>query len=381
MFSATEKGRRLQAAAAFMDKAGLSALYITGNSTVGPNAFGYYRYFTDQRVIFSLSNLVLLKTGEPVSVVSSAMGKHNLVSNSFIGDAVINADQLGGVIEILKSRGITSGRVGTLLEVLPASWLIRLEKELPGISFVDVSRELYSIRTMKSSEEADAQRICAGIADAGFKAICATVKPGMHENEIIAEMDRAMQRLGAEESFALITSGRFSIENNELPTLHNHTALNRKIEKGDVIALEITPRFRGYWAQIVRTICVGEENSDVERLRIVVAGAIDDAKKIMKSGVPISALVRRMREYTERAGYSFELPCGHIAAVDLNEERLTEDNPRELEPGMLIILHPTVVAGSALSNIYWGESYIITDDGCEETTRSGSSLYTSKQLS
>ena len=381
MFSIEEKNRRLQAAASFMEKAGLDALYIPGNNTVGPNAYGYYRYFADNRVFFSVSNLVLLRTGEPVSVVSSLMAKSNLVGNSFISDAVIDADQLGGAIKILKSHGITGGRVGTLLEVMPASWLIRLEKELPGVDFVDVSRELYSIRTAKSAEEAEAQRVCASIADAGFKAICDTVKPGMYENEIIAEMDRAMQELGAEESFALITSGKFSIEDNGLPTLHNHTALNRKVQKGDVIALEITPRYCGYWAQIVRTICLGEENADAETLRRVVVGAIGEAKEIMKAGIPVSALVRRMREYTERAGYGFEMPCGHIAAVDLNEERLTEDNTRELEPGMLVILHPTVVAGSARSNIYWGESYIITDGGYEETTKSGSALFTSKQFS
>ena len=377
MFSVAEKVRRHKAAAAFMDKAGLEALYIPGNSTVGTNAFGYYRYFTDNRVVFALSNLVLLKTGEPVSVVSNAMGKHNLIRNSFIDDAIINTDLLGGVIEILKSHGITGGSVGTLKEVLPASWLMRLEKELPGLDFVDVSKELFSIRTIKSAEEAEAQRICAGIADAGFKVICDTVKPGMYENEIIAEMDRAMQRLGSEESFALITSGKFSIKNNTLPTLHNWTAMNRKIEKGDVIALEITPRYFGYWAQIVRTLCVGEQNADVETLRGVIVGAIDEAKKIMKAGVPISALVRKMREYTEEAGYRFDLPCGHIAAVDLNEERLTEDNSRELQKNMLIILHPTVVAGDMSSNIYWGESYIITDDGFEETSKCGSGLYTS----
>jgi len=377
MFSLAEKDRRHKAAAAYMEKAGLGALYIPGNSTVGTNAFGYYRYFTDNRVVFSLSNLVLFKNGDAVSVVSNAMGKYNLVTNSFIGDAVINTDQLGGIIEILKLRGINSGRVGTLPEVLPASWLIRLEKELPGVDFVDVSKELFSIRAAKSTEEAGAQRICAGIADAGFNAICDTVKPGMYENEILAEMDRAMQRLGSEESFALISSGKFSIENNGMPTLHNWTALNRKIEKGDAVALEITPRYYGYWAQIVRTICVGEINADVETLRSLVVGAIDEAKKIMKAGVPISAIVRKMREYTEDAGYGFDMPCGHIAAVDLNEERLTEDNSRELETNMLIILHPTVAAGSMRSNIYWGESYIITDGGFEETTKTGSGLYIS----
>ena len=376
MFSDAEKERRLEAAEAVMDGSGLSAIYLPGNSSVGPYSFGNQRYFTASRVVFNLRSVILLKGKKAVAIASDLMNKLNLTQSSFINDAVINQDQLQGVIEVLKGNGIDSGRVGTILEILPAAWLLRLEKELPGVEFVDVSRELSPARGIKSIEEIETQRICSGIADAGYRALCEAVRPGMYENEIVAEMDRAMQRMGAEESFALITSGKFSIKGNRLPPLHNYAALNRKVEAGDVVAAEITPRYNGYWTQKVRTVCVGAENGDAEKLREVIVGAIDAAKPILKAKTPICDIVGKMREHTERAGFDFVMPCGHLAGIDLNEGNVADDNPTPLEPGMLVILHPTVITGDMDTSIFWGESYLITDEGYEEPMQSGDSLFT-----
>ena len=374
MFSVAEKNRRLKAVSSVMDNAGIRAIYLPGNSTVGSNSFGNNRYFTDRRVVFHYMSVVLLSGKEPIAVVNDLMGKLNLISNSFVGDAVIDADQINGVIGILKDHGIESGRVGTIFDILPAAWLLRLREAFPNVEFVNVSDELYPIRTMKSAEEIEVQRACSAIAVAGYKAICDTVRPGMYEREIVAALEKAMCSLGAEESFALITSGKFSIINNKLPALHNHAAFNRVIENGDVVAVEITPRFCGYWTQIVRTVCVGEMNNDADEIRKIIVGAIEAAKPLMKAKTRVCDIVRSMREYTESAGYRFVMPCGHITAVDLAEEDLSEDNTRQLETGTLIVVHPTVLTEDMETGIFWGESYIIADDGYESPMQCGSDM-------
>ena len=374
MFSEQERSRRLQKAKELIEAENLAAIYLLGNGTVGPNAFGCFRYFVDNRVFFFLMSVVIPPDGEPVAVVNNPMGRSNLLGRSFIREAEIYGDQLTGVIEILRRRGITSGRLGVLLEVLPTPWMLRLQQELPGLELVDVSEQIFAIRSVKSEEEVEAQRQGGRVADAGYEAICRSIRPGMRENEVVALAERAMQRMGCEETFMLITSGRFSAENNELPTLHNTASINRVIEKGDSVALEITPRFNGYWTQIVRTVSVGEYNADLDEFRRVVDGAVRAAFSLIKPGVPVGELVACMRKYVEGEGYRMNLPCGHIAAVDLNEERLTEDNLRPLTPGMLLILHPTVVREGMTSGIYWGESYLVTENGCEPVMASSHEL-------
>ena len=91
------------------------------------------------------------------------------MSNSFVHNAIINGDQIDGVVEILKSHGITGGRLGVLLEVLPSEWMHRLLKAMPDLKLVDVSQQIFEIRAKKSAEEIEAQRVCGKIADAAMR--------------------------------------------------------------------------------------------------------------------------------------------------------------------------------------------------------------------
>ncbi len=377
MFSESERKRRLDAAVRLIRDEGLEAIYLIGNGTVGTNAFGCFRYFTDNRVFFYLSSAVITPDGEITGVVNNQMGRLNLIRSSFVREAIINGDQIDGVVDILKAHNITKGKLGVFFEILPSTWMHRLQAAMPGLELVDVSQQVFALRTEKSDEEIEAQRICGKIADAGYKALCEAARAGTRENEVIAAADRAMQKLGMEESFMLITSGRFSAEKNELPTLHNTASINRVIETGDSVAMEITPRYNGYWTQIVRTISVGTPNPDLDEFRSVSVGAIGAAKSILKAGVPVGELVKKMREYIEGRGYRLSMPCGHIAAIDLNEERLSEDNTRPLTPGMLVIIHPTILNDKLPSGIFWGESYLVTETGYEAVMESPDDLFVS----
>lgn len=365
MFSKQEKHRRLGAAADLIRKEGLNGIYLLGNGTVGTNAFGNFRYFTDNRVFFFLQSALITPDEKLIAVVGSQMAMLNLRGRSFVDDFVVNGDQVGGIIKYLKDNGLEKGRLGVIKELLPSPWYIRLMKELPETELVDVSPELFAIRTDKSEEESDALRMCGKIADAGYEAFKKAAVPGAYEHEVVAETIKAMQAMGADSYFMLIASGRFSREESKLTTLHNTAGIDRRLEKGDSVSMEITPYFNGNWTQFVRTISVGEYNPDVDEFRAVIIKGIDAAAKVMKAGVPICEAIKAMRAAVEAEGYRLEMPVGHICGADLNEERTTEDNERPLRKGMSVILHPTVLNDKLKSGIYWGESYLITEDGCE----------------
>lgn len=374
MFSEKERARRLNKMNELMSRRGMDAVYVPGNSTVGTNAYGDYRYLTDNRIIYYLVSVVMPKGGEPIGVAANNMSKVMLTENTFVHDVVIDLDQLGAVISILRDVCRGKSTVGTLLEVLPTAWIQRIHEELPDIEFVDITNDMFLIRMDKSEEEVAAQIECGKIADAGYKAVCEMLRPGVYENEVLAAMDKAMQQLGSEESFSLITSGSFNAKHGGLPPLHNISAQNRRLEYGDVVGMEITPRYYGYWAQLVRTVCVGERNDDVDTFRRVGSEAIAKATEVMKPGVPISKLYDVMKEHIESAGLRISLPCGHICAIDLNEERIAPGNDRPLLEGMVVILHPTVLNNDMETGIYWGESYLVTHDGCEPICKSTSDL-------
>ena len=365
MYSKEEKQRRLSAAAELIRAEGLQAIFLQGNGTVGTNAFGNYRYFVDNRTNFFIACAVITKDAQLLGVVSSVMARNHLVKDSFVDNAIISPDRLGGVIKYLKENGLDKGRLGVLMEILPASWLLRMRKELPGLQLVDVSDRLFEIRTHRSEEESETLRACGRIAVEGGKAFEKAAIAGAMEHEVVAEAIAAMQHYGCDNFFMLIASGRFSAEDSKMTTLHNAAGIDRQLQDGDTVSMEITPYFNGNWTQLVRTVSVGAPNPDAEEFIRVTKLGINAAVELIKPGVPIAELVKAMRAAVEAEGYRLAMPCGHICGADLNEERLTEDNDRALLPGMCVIIHPTVLNDTLKSGIYWGESYLVTETGCE----------------
>ncbi|MCR4894869.1 MAG: M24 family metallopeptidase [Eubacteriales bacterium] len=377
MFSEKERQRRLDNTAGLIRDEELQAIWITGNGTVATNDFGCYRYFTDCRVSFYVAGAIITSKGELIGVAKDENERETFCKETFIKEAVINKDQVAGAAEILKSKGIKTGRIGVLMDVLPSAWKHQMLSMIPGLEFVDVSAQIFALRTIKSMEEIETQRICAKIADAGYAAICEAAVPGAKESEIVAAGNYAMQKMGMEQSFMLISSGRFSIEKNTMQLLHHTSSIDNTLTKGDSVALEMTPRYNGYWTQIVRTISVGAPNPDLEEFVRVTRGSIEAGKAVMKAGLPISEMVAAMDRYAVSEGYRCREPLGHICAVDLNEERVSKTNERLLTPGMCVILHPTVVNDQVPNGIFWGESYIVTDTGYEKIMDSSCELYVS----
>jgi len=376
MFSKEEKRRRLDAAAKVVNAKGLDAIYLLGNGIVGTNTFGNFRYFVDNRVFFFLSSAIITKDGKLTAVVNNNMGKHNMMVNSFADDAIINVDQLGGVIDFFKANNFK--KIGVLLEIMPTSWYQRILKEIPGLQMVDVSADLFPIRLEKSDEEVATSIEAGKVADIGYEALCKAIKPGMYEHEALAICEGAMHKAGMDTSFMLVASGQFSATDNKLTTLHHPASINRKLEDGDTVSLEITPAYNGYWSQLVRTICIGKENPDVKEFAAITDKSIAAAAKLIKPGVKISEIANAMKKTVEDAGYIMNMPIGHICGTDLNEERLTFDNDRPLKKGMVVIMHPTIVNDKIKTGIYWGESYLVTDNGCECVCGSNKEVFTAK---
>jgi Xaa-Pro aminopeptidase len=141
--------------------------------------------------------------------------------------------------------------------------------------------------------------------------------------------------------------------------------VKKLIQKGDNIAFEITPRYQGYWTQIVRTVCLGEKNDEAQFLHDLIVKTIDETVKLLKPGVPLKDVIKFMWDYIEKAGYIPSLPCGHVCAVDLNEGRVDPESDVMLTDGMAVIIHPTILAPGLETSIFWGETYLVTPNGGE----------------
>ena len=110
-----------------------------------------------------------------------------------------------------------------------------------------------TLRIVKQPREVELLKRAIAITDQTFAYICRWVEPGMTEKEIEWEILRYMVELGADgPSFEpIVASG----PHGSMP--HAHPG-QRRIQRGELITIDMGARYQGYCADMTRTICLGE---------------------------------------------------------------------------------------------------------------------------
>ena len=352
---------------------GLDAALIVGNSVVGPPMLGCFRYFTGHRVYYQYQALVA-RPGLPVMVcASSVLHKKGLGVRGFT-DIRIAPDIFGSVVSEFRDRPVK--RLGVVLDMLPALWYLELTKM--GIEFVDIGSDIFALRGERSEFEVQASRISAGIADIGYRAVCDMARPGVRLTDLYAELDYSMKAAGSEETFTLMSCGRFSFVDNKLPCIGPFSmSEDRVVQSGDCVAMEITPRYMGYWTQMVRTICVDEPNPELVTAHRDLLETVEAAVPLFKPGVLLEDVMLHMCRYGEGLGYISRLPFGHVASIDLDEGwQYAVESDIALKAGMALVVHPTLVTPEIDFGIFWGDTFLVTEGGGECITSNSSELLT-----
>jgi Xaa-Pro aminopeptidase len=136
----------------------------------------------------------------------------------------------------------------------------RLSAAHAGTRVEWLDRELFRIRAVKSPAELDLLRRSIYITLLAHREAMRAVEPGMNEFEIQALIEGTFRRYGADgPSFATITgSGPNST------TLH-YRAADRYMQPGETLVMDIGAWYRGYAADVTRTVPVSGRFSPEQR--------------------------------------------------------------------------------------------------------------------
>lgn len=374
-FTIAEKEARHSAIRQMMEKDHLQALLLIGDTNVGTGSYGDLRYYTDMFVIFNRQIVVVFPESEPVLFAYSEITRQAAARRSSVKDCRFTENLIADAVKLLKERGISTGRIGINFEMLPLAWYNFLRQELPQVDWVETHDRIMQIRFQRSPEEMGMFRKGAVLGDGGFESAVKMIRPGVSEYEIAAEIERYARAGGAEAHFTLIGSGKFAFgDGNKLPLPYSPSP--RRVEHGDSIVMEITPRYEGYWTQLVRTVNVGKPNRDLEKMHGVCCDAIKKGLEWFKPGKTVKDVVLAMESYVTDCGYLLKPPLGHICGIDLLEARVSRQNEMVLMPGMAVIIHPTVFTPDGKNSFFWGETYLVSPDGHERLHRSTDELLT-----
>jgi Xaa-Pro aminopeptidase len=241
-------------------------------------------------------------------------------------------------------------------------WVNRVRADVrkgavPPHEFVALSHLLHDLRLYKSRAELRLMRKSARIAaDAHVRAM-RSVRPGMNEHEIEAELLHEFRRHGAVASYEPIVGGGANA-----CVLH-YRANDAELRDGDLLLIDAGAEYECYASDITRTFPVNGKFSPEQRALydIVLAAqtaAIDEVRPgrsfdayheaavraitrgLIRIGLLEGSLEKNLRDHAYRRFYMHK--TGHWLGLDVHDvgDYRVDGEFRMLEPGMVVTVEP-----------------------------------------
>jgi Xaa-Pro aminopeptidase len=250
------------------------------------------------------------------------------------------------------------------------TWQYWLYQILPQSSFRDAAPLVGAMRQIKSATElALLERAVELSMDAHLEAM-KMMRPGIYEYEVAARMEYVHKRGGCEgEAYApIVGSGFFS-------TVLHYNAVDKKIEDGDVIVLDVGGQYSGYAADITRTLpASGKFTARQREIYEIVLGAQQAALAALKPGMSLgrsgpNSLHKIAYDYINAHGKDrdgkplgryFIHGLGHHVGLNVHD---AGDPNRVLEPGMVVTIEPGIYIPEENLGVRIEDMVLITADG------------------
>lgn len=221
------------------------------------------------------------------------------------------------------------------------------------------------LRAVKDPDELAIMRDAAVLISAVVEEALPSIKPGVTELEVAAELEYAMKRKGASgASFeTIVAAGPHSAWAHARPS-------SNRLRKSQLVVLDQGAILHGYCSDMTRTVFLGRAPSNVRRMYRAVLAAQEAAKAAIRPGVSgesVDAAARRVLK-RERLVRYFTHSTGHGLGMEVHEmPRLGRGEKTILEEGMVITVEPGVYV-EGLGGIRIEDDVVVTAKGCEDLT-------------
>lgn len=250
-----------------------------------------------------------------------------------------SGDLFASLGKALATTGIGTSATGVCgTEKLGVVDVERLEAAV-GAGWKTFDEGARQVGVVKDEHERELIRKATWIAEEGYRHALAEVRPGMREYELAGQLDVFMRELGADDNFLIVSA-----------SLHNlsvHVPGDRILAEGDILLAEISPSFRGAFAQICRTAVIGEVSTTLAEGYELLREAYRRGLVAARPGATMGQVVEAVNGPIEAAG--FEEFCrppymrtrGHGMGIGSPFPiSVSADSPIELKEGMTFVLHP-----------------------------------------
>jgi Xaa-Pro aminopeptidase len=389
--SLAERDRRWAVIRDMMRRNDIECLLIPA----APHRYPSDLYFTNDipgcSVVFPLnSEPVAMHRG--ASVAGSWQQARDWGESTWIQDMRFGAR--GSImLEVLKERGLTSSRIGTIgvlggPNLIPVGWAphpfwTSITQALPDARFVELWDEFAAIWLTKSDEEVALYRYASQVSEQVCQVMLDVTRAGVSESAIYAAMMHEYHRNGASPAHDLFVHSGTENLSWDAPRWLYRAQKPRVVQDGDVVLSEIMLVVGGIEAQAQMCIGIGNVAEPFRRAATVARESYEAGIRTIRAGVTFGEVAEAMQEPLRRAGAWHLTPHIHsvtpltlVSPVTEGLDPSVKDMFRRvdqlpgtgldvvLETGMTLAFEPNAAFGRQQVNI--GGNVLVTEDGCEE---------------
>jgi Xaa-Pro aminopeptidase len=268
---------------------------------------------------------------------------------------------------LLKSAGVANMPIG----VDYAETAMFLELQQAGLRVVDGQQIMLDAREVKNIDEIILLNQAAAMVDGVYHMIFEKLKPGVRENDIVADANAMLYKMGSDDVEAI------NAISGERCNPHPHNFTDRIIRPGDQAFFDILQSYQGYRTCYYRTFNVGRATPAQHDAYVRCRDWLDQAIALIKPGVStdkVASVWPKAGEFGFPSEMSaFGLQFGHGLGLALHERPIISrlvsmDHPMEIKTGMVFALETYCPAADGYSAARIEEEVVVTDKSCQVIT-------------
>jgi len=346
-----------------MREAGLDGLLLYGNAWQND----YLRYVVDFGILEGEGIALATRDGDVTLYLNHALETERASVECPGVKIVYSADLVADIAAVIERLG--NSRVAAGPKRHFPYGLARYSRH-----FDDATEQVDQLLMVKAAEELEWVRKAARMADEGYEVFRQAARAGQPDYALIAEVEAFFRAKGVDDNFMIIGSGGPEVRGMTPPS-------GKLLKQGDMVTTELTPCVGGYYAQICRTLVVGEPSAAQQQAFGLFREALEAGIAAVRPGVTAADVARAENDVFRHYGFGdyvtseYTRVRGHgVGLFPDTKPHILEDVETVLQENMSIIVHPNTYHPE-VGYIVLGDSLIIRSDGAENLSRTPRELF------